>query len=128
MHRHLSWKRIVVFSLGVFLVISLRGALAQDDASLDSLIVCKDTQRLIFENTFVRIIDDVIPPGAAEGRHRHPHGVVVTLAEADVETVNAAGRTTKGRTRIGAGWNEPTVHEVRNVGTTPTHWIRIDLK
>ena len=108
--------------------VGVAGMLRAQEPDLDSLKVCKDTQKLLFENSFVRIIDDVIPPGGAEARHQHPHGVVVTLAEADIETVNAAGRATKGRARLGANWAEPTVHEVRNVGTTPTHWIRIDLK
>jgi len=98
------------------------------EQELDSLKVCKDTQKLLFENSLVRIIDDVIPPGGAEPLHRHPHGVVVTLAEADAETVNAAGVVAKTHFRVGATWSEPTVHQVRNIGTTPTHWIRIDVK
>jgi hypothetical protein len=98
------------------------------DPNLDSLQVCKDTQKLIFENAFVRIIDDVIPPNMAEPLHRHPHGVVVTLVEADAETSNTAGEKTRIHFKVGATWNEATVHTVRNIGTTPTHWIRIDLK
>jgi hypothetical protein len=121
-------KRLVLMFAVVASAVGMAGLSRAQEPNLDSLIVCKDSQKLLFENSFVRIIDDVIPPGGAEARHQHPHGVVVTLAEADVETVNSAGRATKGRTRLGANWAEPTVHEVRNVGTTPTHWIRIDLK
>jgi len=120
-------KPLAAATLAGIVLGGLRLALAQDPA-LDSLQVCKDTQKLLFENAFVRVIDDVIPPGGAEPRHQHPRGVVVTLAEADVETTNAAGRTAKGHARIGAAWSEPTVHEVRNVGAAPTHWIRIDIK
>ena len=46
-------------------------AKSQEDDPLDSLKVCKDTQKLVFENQFVRVIDDTIPPGVTEPRHRH---------------------------------------------------------
>lgn len=100
---------------------------AQDE--LDSLTVCRETQKLIFENALVRVIDDVIPPGVAEPRHRHPRGLVITLADADVETRNGAGNPVRGHSTAGTvRWNEPLTHEVRNVGNTPTHYIRIDIK
>ena len=104
-------------------------ALAQSDAELDSLAVCKDTQKLIFENSFVRVIDDVIPPGVTEPRHHHPRGLVITLADADVETRSGAGGFVRGHSTAGSvRWNEPLTHEVRNVGAAATHYIRIDVK
>lgn len=97
---------------------------------LDSLIACHETQKLIFENIFVRVIDDVIPPGVSEPKHQHPHGVVIALEDGDTESRSypngkaARRHTTKGT----ATWNEAIVHDVKNVGKTPTHFIRIDLK
>ena len=38
---------------------------------LDSLIVCKDTQKLIFENQYARVIEERVPPGIAQPKHRH---------------------------------------------------------
>ncbi len=98
--------------------------------NLDSLVVCRDTQKLIFENPFVRVIDDVIPPGVSEPRHRHPHGVVVALEDADTEVhVYPEGKLASRHTTKGtATWNEGQVHDVKNVGKTATHFIRIDLK
>ncbi|MGI9075200.1 MAG: hypothetical protein ACR2JB_28655 [Bryobacteraceae bacterium] len=97
---------------------------------LDSLIVCRQTQKLMFENAFVRVIDDVIPPGVSEPKHRHPHGVVIALEDADTETRSYPdGRATRRHTTRGTvGWNEAIVHEVKNVGSRPTHFIRIDVK
>ncbi len=112
-----------LIALGVG-VLRMRG----QEAELDSLTICKDTQKLLFENSFVRIIDDVIPPGVAEPMHRHPHGVVVTIVEADAEVTNSAGETSRTHFKVGAGWQEATVHRVKNVGKKPTHWIRIDVK
>jgi hypothetical protein len=100
---------------------------AQDE--LDSLTVCHDTQKLIFENTFVRVIDDVIPPGVSEPKHHHPRGLVITLADADVETRSGAGNPVRGHSTAGSvRWNEPLTHEVHNVGASATHYIRIDVK
>jgi hypothetical protein len=109
-------------------VLTLRMTRAGD--GLDSLIVCSQTQKLIFENSLVRVIDDVIPPGVSEPKHRHPHGVVIALVDADTETHsypggNAARRHTAKGT---ATWNEAIVHDVKNIGGAPTHFIRIDVK
>jgi hypothetical protein len=43
---------------------AVHGGRAEDH--LNSLIACRQTQKLIFENAFVRVIDDVIPPGISE--------------------------------------------------------------
>ncbi len=115
----------LILAIAVFLVHRLH---AQDP--LDSLIVCRLTQKLIFENAFVRAIDDVIPPGVSEPKHHHPHGVVVALVDADTEThTYPAGTVARRHTAAGTvTWNEALIHDVTNVGSTPTHFIRIDLK
>src|SRR4051794_21096077 len=94
---------------------ALRGAREKDE--LDSLIACKYTQKLIFENAFVRVIDDVIPAGVAEPKHRHPHGVVVALEDADTEThLYPDGKLSRRHTTKGTvTWNEALVHDVKNV-------------
>ncbi|MGD1072481.1 MAG: hypothetical protein ABSB15_20340 [Bryobacteraceae bacterium] len=99
------------------------------DDPLDSLKACADTQRLIFENQFVRVIDDQIPPGVAEPMHRHRHGVVVYLNTYTNEQTTADGRKTLQERKSGtANWSEAVVHMVKNVGDTPSHAIRIELK
>lgn len=101
----------------------------QEDDPLDSLKVCKDTQKLIFENQFVRVIDDSIPPGVTEPRHRHRHGVAVYLSDYVTEQITDDGKHTLSHRTLGlAQWAEPTIHQVRNTGTTLSHAIRIELK
>ena len=100
---------------------------AQED--LDSLRVCARTQKLIFENAFVRAIDDQIPPGEAEPRHRHPHGVTIALADYEVELQNDGEPARRASGKLGAvQWSAAQVHTVRNTGRTPVHFVRIDLK
>ena len=123
-------KRIwLIAALGIVtLLVLARHGSGQDN--LDSLAVCRDTQKLLYENAFVRIIDDVIPPGVSEPKHHHPHGIVVAVDDADTETHSfPGGKAARRHTAKGtAVWNEALVHDVTNVGITPTHFIRIDVK
>ncbi len=123
--RTLAPAFLLIVAAAVFLI---HRAHAQDP--LDSLIVCRQTQKLIFENAFVRVIDDSIPPGVSEPKHHHPHGVVVALVDADTEVhIYPAGTVARRHTAAGsATWNEALIHDVKNVGSTATHFIRIDLK
>lgn len=97
---------------------------------LDSVKVSPQTQKVIFENEFVRVIDDRIPVGVAEPKHRHPHGVTVALTDYDIEQNNyQTGKVTRSHRRQGeVNWTEETIHDVRNVGSTDSHAIRIELK
>jgi hypothetical protein len=116
---------VMVAGLGAWFIASAQEA----DDPLDSLKVCKDTQKLIFENQFVRVIDDIIPPGVTEPRHRHRHGVAVYLSDYVTEQTTDDGKTTQSQRRLGmANWAEPTIHTVKNLGTTNSHAIRIELK
>ena len=77
----------------------------------------------------MRVIDDQIPPGVTEPRHRHPHGVSIYLSDYTTEQISDDGKVTaQPRKRDTAGWNEPVIHQVRNGGTTMSHSIRIELK
>lgn len=99
------------------------------DDPLDSLKVCAATQKLILENKFVRVIDDVIPVGVTEPMHRHPHGVVVYLSDYTNEQATQDGKKSVQDRKAGtASWSEATVHTVKTIGTNPSHAIRIELK
>jgi hypothetical protein len=106
------------------------GAAAGGPDPLDSLLVCRDTQSLIFENQFARVIEERVPAGVAQPKHRHARGVLIPLADSDIEAVeNPGGQPTRRHLQFGdAGWREPVVHAVRNVGTTELLNIRIELK
>jgi hypothetical protein len=98
--------------------------------ALDSLLVSKDTQTLILENRFVRVIREKVPAGVAQAKHRHARGLVIPLANAEIELVNDPGGQPVRRS-VQAGvpsWSEAVVHTARNVGTTEMHNIRIEVK
>lgn len=117
----------IAVSLGAGFAAKSQTATADDP--LDSLKACPDTQKLILENQFVRVIDDQIPVGVAEPRHRHRHGVTIYLSNYTTEQTTDDGKVTPQARKIDtAGWNEATIHIVKNIGTTPSHAIRIELK
>ena len=115
--------------LGAFVLTATFFAYPQTKDPLDSLVVCKDTQKLLLENAFVRVIDDVIPAGGTEAMHRHKHGVVIYLTDYTAEAMNADGTKNGGQRKAGAAtWAEAVVHQVKNTGKTASHAIRIELK
>lgn len=99
------------------------------DDPLDALKVCGDTQKLVFENSFVRIIDNQVPVGHVEAMHDHPHGVLVYIARSQNQVTTQDGKVRVTDNAAGtAAWSEATVHTAKNVGSAPTHTIRIDIK
>ena len=123
-------RRFWTIAAGVGATLTLVVLMRAQPEELDSLKVCAATQKLIFENAFVRVIDDRIPVGVAEPKHKHLHGLTVVLTDYEVEQKNYPdGKITRPRRKFGdATWSEAVVHEVKNVGTTPSHAIRIELK
>jgi beta-alanine degradation protein BauB len=97
---------------------------------LDALIVSKNTQRLLFENAYVRAIEDRGPAGAITPKHTHKRGLLITMSayDSEVETF-PDGRITHTHAKAGdAVWSEPITHRVKNTGSTPTWAIRIEVK
>ena len=72
----------ILKSIAVGLVAG-RSSSAQDD--LDPVKLMPDTHKVLFENAFVRVIEGRVPAGGVEPKHRHPHCVLVNLADFDVE-------------------------------------------
>lgn len=104
----------------------------QADEELVPLVLMPETTKLMFENNFVRVLESHLPAGAVEPKHRHPHNLTVFLGEYDVE-IRSFGKDGGKAVRVHrvagtVAWAEAAVHEVKNVGTTPSHTIRVELK
>lgn len=122
-------KWILLFVLLLMPAVALLLAQKPAPRGPDPLVVAGDTHKPAFENKFVRVIETKLPPGSHEPRHYHPHGVVVYLTDFEVraseEGKAAVIRQRKGGTAV---WSEALVHEIDNVGKTPGHVFRIELK
>jgi hypothetical protein len=123
-------KNYAVIGAGIIVAAGFLLSASPAEEELDSLKVCADTQKLILENPFVRVIDDRIPVGVTEPKHKHARGITIALSDYDIEQKTYPQATTKRSHRSfgEVNWGEPVVHEVHNVGQTPSHAIRIELK
>ena len=87
--------------------------------------------KVVFENDLVRVIDAALPVGHATLHHTHARdNVPVAVAGGRVATVRIGGEpvesaVTVGQVSFAAGGY---THVVRNVGTTPLHFIDVELR
>ena len=104
-------------------------ASAQTDDQ-DVLKVIPENYTLIIDNPFVRVLEARIPAGTEEKPHRHLKGVSVCLTEYTLESRTLPdGAWTRNERKVGTTyWSEASLHQVRNVGKTQSHTIRIELK
>jgi hypothetical protein len=106
-----------------------RPASPQND-DLDVLKVIPENYKVVLENQFVRVLEARIPPGTEEKPHRHLKGVSVCLTEYTLESRTLPdGQWVRNERRVGTTyWSDASLHQVRNVGTTMSHTMRIELK
>ena len=109
-------------------VIAGRPVFGQED--LDPVKMMPDTHKLLFENSFVRVVEGRVPAGGMEPKHKHPHNIMVSLVDfaSEVRTLPYGKWTPMHRAFGTATWNEAAIHEVRIVGNVASHTIRIELK
>jgi len=126
--RNLLLSAMGCMALTAALFWSASNAAPQEE--LDPLKVAPDTHKLLFENKFVRVIEAKVPIGSTEPKHKHPRGITVYLADYTVEMKSLpAGKVNRADRKFGTvSWSDAVVHEVKNVGTTPSHAIRMELK
>ena len=115
------------------LVIAIVGVWARASAQTDDLDVLKvipENYTLIIDNPFVRVLEARIPAGTEEKPHRHLKGVSVCLTEYTLESrILPDGPWVRNERKAGVTyWSDASLHQVRNVGKTESHTIRIELK
>jgi len=118
----------VALAIAVALVSARASASQADD--LDVLKVIPENYQLIIDNPFVRVLEARIPAGTEEKPHRHMKGVSVCLTEYTLESRTLPdGQWMRNDRKVGTTyWSEAGLHQVRNVGRTESHTIRIELK
>jgi len=130
--RNTRRRFLIVFGCIVCLIVAVRwmraSALQNDD--LDVLKVIPENYKLVIDNPFVRVLEARIPAGTEEKPHRHLRGVSVCMTEYTLESrILPDGQWTRNPRKLGTVyWSEASLHQVRNIGTTMSHTIRIELK
>jgi len=117
----------LALTLGVSLMWARASAQTDDQ---DVLKVIPENYTLIIDNPFVRVLEARIPAGTEEKPHRHLKGVSVCLTEYTLESRTLPdGAWTRNERKVGTTyWSDASLHQVRNVGKTQSHTIRIELK
>jgi beta-alanine degradation protein BauB len=128
-------KRSLVLRVGglascVVLAVVVAAPAKSQDVDLDVLKVIPENYKLVLDNALVRVIEARIPPGTVEPPHRHMRGVSVCMTEYVIESrALPDGEWVRSERKAGVVyWSEASLHQVRNVGKTPSHTIRIELK
>ena len=105
-------------------------ATASQTDDLDVLKVIPENYKLIIDNPFVRVLEARIPAGTEEKPHRHLKGVSVCLTEYTLESRTLPdGQWVRNERKTGTTyWSDAGLHQVRNVGKTESHTMRIELK
>jgi len=100
------------------------------ERDLDVLKVLPQNYKLVLDNPMVRVIEAHIPAGSVEPPHRHMRGVSVAMGDYLIEHRDEPeGKWLRSQRKLGTVyWSEAGVHETRNVGTTDSHTIRIEIK
>ena len=127
--RRSYFRRVAVLCGLAALALVVQPAASQDD-NLDVLKVIPENYKLLLENQFVRVLEARIPPGAQERPHRHMRGVSVCMTEYTIESrALPNGQWARSQRTLGTVyWSEASLHELRNIGKTPSHTIRLELK
>ena len=91
----------------------------------DVLKVIPENYKLLFQNSFVRVIEARIPPGAEEKPHRHLRGVSVYMTNNTTETrILPDGQWVRSEPKAGTiNWSDASLHVLRNIGKTEIHTI-----
>ena len=127
MKRRLLRYAAVAVAVGLVIAFAWPATSQPDD---DVLKVIPENYKLLLENAFVRVIEARVPPGTVEPPHRHMRGVSVCMTEYTIESRAVPnGEWVRSERKLGTVyWSEGSLHQLRNVGKTQSHTIRIELK
>ena len=125
-------RRLLLVCLSVLATLVAAGwlrASANQNDDLDVLKVIPENYKLVIDNPFVRVLEAHIPAGTEEKPHRHLRGVSVCMTDKLSSRILPDGQWTRNPRKLGTVyWSEASLHQVRNIGTTMSHTIRIELK
>ena len=100
---------------------------------LDAVAAAPEDHTVVFENEYVRVLRDNIPPGVVEKKHTHARpSIFVINASLDMDYYNEEGETVARSGKLKDGepfWVEPEgLHWLENHDTFAFDAIRVEIK
>ena len=96
---------------------------------LDPAKLAPDVQKVVFENRFIRVMEERMPPGRGVRKHRHGRGLTIALADYQMEQKFPSGEIVHSNRHFGEiNWTDGVIHEAKNVGKTNQYVVRVELK
>lgn len=124
-------SKYVILATAAVLVgaVAIHRAAAQSD-ELDPAKMAPDVHKVVYENAFVRVMEERMPPGRGIGRHHHGRGLTIALADYQMEQkMYPSGQIVHSNRHFGEiNWTDGLIHEARNEGKTNQYVVRVELK
>ncbi len=104
-------------------------ALAGAAPAQDAVVTDGDKYAVLLENACVRVLDYHDLPGEETQPHSHPPFVLYALGPFERTISLPGGKVLRRSFQQGeVMWSDAQTHTGRNVGTTPTHVVLVELK
>jgi quercetin dioxygenase-like cupin family protein len=117
-------KIIHLLLVTVFTVIACNAS-AQDDI----LKVAPKTNKLLLDNSHVRVIEGSLMPGEKTAMHHHPGHMIYFLSGGRVRFTLKDGSKKEVTSKTGeTRWNEAVDHEAENIGATTVRYLIVEPK
>jgi quercetin dioxygenase-like cupin family protein len=112
------------------LIVSALFGLAAATSSAQDLAKVDPTHcKVVFENTYVRVLRWTEAPGDKVPMHKHPALVSVSLTAGKTRFTSPDGKTEEVESSPGqATWSEPTAHSSENLSAAPEEVVQVELK
>ena len=101
------------------------GAAAQDDI----MKVAPNSNKVLLDDSHVRVIEGSLKPGEKTTMHHHPDHMIYFINGGTVRFTMQAGSTKEMTTKAGeAKWNEAVDHQTENIGNTTVKYLIVEPK
>lgn len=100
-------------------------ATAQDDL----VKVAPNSNKVILDDSHVRVIEGWINPGEKTAMHHHPAHMIYFTSGGTVRFTMQDGSTRESTSKTGeARWNDAVDHQTENIGKTTVKYVIVEPK
>lgn len=99
------------------------------NAQADIMEVAPNSNKVILDDSHVRVIEGSLKPGEKTAMHHHPDHMIYFTSGGTVRFTLKDGTTKEQTSKTGeARWNEAVDHQTENIGTTIVKYVIVEPK